>query len=146
MSRRRLSLSFFPSSSRSLVFFLSIHLSFLSSSLSLSFSIYIYTLFFFLCKLSFVVRCMFQPRECIGSCTAIVKGRAMRGGRARTEPSGGAPRSFMNGPPRLSHIWKRRVDRQPIPANPGAPTSTHACVRRASSYVCARVFIHANTS
>lgn len=72
-------------------------------------------------------------RECIGSCTVIVKGRAMRGGRARTEPSGGAPRSFMNGPPRLSHIWKRRVDRQPIPA------------RRSSVYarVCAPyVFIH----
>lgn len=40
----------------------------------------------------------------------------MRGGRARTEPSGGAPCSFMNGPRRLSHIWKRRVDCQPIPA------------------------------
>lgn len=46
----------------------------------------------------------------------IVGGRAMRGGRARTEPSDGAPRSFMNGPRRLSHIWKRRVDCQPIPA------------------------------
>lgn len=33
----------------------------------------------------------------------------MRGGRARTELSGGAPRSFMNGPRRLSHIWKRRA-------------------------------------
>lgn len=46
----------------------------------------------------------------------IAGGRAMRGGRARTEPSDGAPRSFMNGPRRLSHIWKRRVDCQPIPA------------------------------
>lgn len=32
----------------------------------------------------------------------------MRGGRAPTEPRRGAPRSFMNGPRRLSHIWKRR--------------------------------------
>ena len=46
----------------------------------------------------------------------IIRGRAMRGGRARTEPSDGAPRSFMNGPRTLSHIWKRRVDCQPIPA------------------------------
>lgn len=66
----------------------------------------------------------------------------MRGGRARTEPSGGAPRSFMNGPPRLSHIWKRRVDRQPIPAR---RSSVYARVCAPYVFIRMRVYLYMPT-
>lgn len=70
----------------------------------------------------------------------IAGGRAMRGGRARTEPSDGAPRSFMNGPRRLSHIWKRRVDCQPIPAL-RSPINARLCPCRViAGRVC--VYVH----
>lgn len=80
-----------------------------------------------------------RAREEADRASGIVERRAMRGGRARTEPSGGAPRSFMNGPRRLSHIWKRRVDRQPIPAL-WSPINAPLCSTRVhgGAAVCGR--------
>ena len=72
----------------------------------------------------------------------VVKGRAMRGGRARTEPSDGAPRSFMNGPPRLSHIWKRGVET--ASQSPPGRTTVYArvCARGIHFHTCMRVYLY----